>query len=353
MCGLVGIAGNLTTKDEATMKRLLLFDYFRGTDSTGLAAVRKNADVIISKMASHPIDLFGTKKFDVALSGYSSLVFLGHNRAATKGKVNGANAHPWQYGHIIGAHNGTLDKSSWDALNELLDEPTDVDSQAIFACIEKVGIEETTKLLQGAWALTWIDLKEGTLNFLRNSGRPLWYAYAEDFKQVFWASEWPMMDAALDMSRTDYDIYEDKEGNRFWSVKENWLYRFDIEALQKGAKSIPKPRVKELKGKEVVKVPHSQQDYFKRTPTFTSTSKQTKSNVVEFNAYAEAPFGNLLDKEDFEECAKYGCSWCSADVSYADEGITVYEHQKSVLCSDCTTGQDTRVHAHKKSKAFN
>jgi hypothetical protein len=43
MCGHVGVAGDLALKDEALMKRLLIFDYLRGPDSTGLAAIETTA----------------------------------------------------------------------------------------------------------------------------------------------------------------------------------------------------------------------------------------------------------------------------------------------------------------------
>src|SRR3546814_12623264 len=53
-----------------------------------------------------------------SLSGYNSKAFIGHNRAATLGKVNGLNAHPFRYDNIMGAHNGTLDTQSWLRLEE-------------------------------------------------------------------------------------------------------------------------------------------------------------------------------------------------------------------------------------------
>ena len=40
MCGLVGVAGDLEYKTESLF-RLLVFDYFRGTDSTGAAWLRR------------------------------------------------------------------------------------------------------------------------------------------------------------------------------------------------------------------------------------------------------------------------------------------------------------------------
>src|SRR3546814_8848521 len=79
-------------------------------------------------------------RFSEANNVYQSLAFVGHNRFATKGKVNDLNAHPFHYGNIVGAHNGTLEKSSWDALDKKLGEDTDVDSQAIITSIATFGI---------------------------------------------------------------------------------------------------------------------------------------------------------------------------------------------------------------------
>lgn len=146
MCGLVGIAGNLLYQDEFTMKRLLMADYFRGPDSTGFAAIRTNGDAFVAKLASNPIDLFNQKNFDTALNGNASRAFIGHNRAATRGKVVSANAHPFHFGSIVGAHNGTLDQESWDRLEEKLGEKYTVDSMALIAAIDKLGIEKTIKL---------------------------------------------------------------------------------------------------------------------------------------------------------------------------------------------------------------
>src|SRR4051812_28283409 len=98
MCGLVGIAGQMTAKDDAIIKRLLMYDYFRGPDSTGLAAIRGNGDVYLAKLASDPVTLFDTGKFKAAISSISR-VYMGHNRSATRGAVNNYNAHPIEYDH--------------------------------------------------------------------------------------------------------------------------------------------------------------------------------------------------------------------------------------------------------------
>lgn len=357
MCGLVGMAGKLEFKDEKTMKRLLHFDYFRGPDSTGLAALRKTGDVKIAKIASHPFDLFDSKRFQETLSGFSSLAFIGHNRLATKGAVNSTNAHPYEYGHIVGAHNGTLDQSSWKDLEKAVGEETGVDSQAIFLAISKLGIEETVKLLRGAWALTWIDTKEGTMNFLRNKERPLWYCYTEAFDKLFWASEYWMMQTAISQSDQSYKIYtEEKTNHRFWQFEENWWYRIPLEELASGSKSRPRVRVKELKGKEPVQGATSAFAYdpFHRSRSTPSTmiprSRPSTASgdvkVIELIGSSKTPFGSYISKHRFDQIAKYGCSWCQDDVQYEQPGISIYPEHDMILCPACSrgNGDTTRIY---------
>lgn len=366
MCGLVGIAGKLTVKDEATMKRLFLLDFFRGPDSTGLAAVRGDGNIHVSKLASHPIDLFDSARFKTALSGYNSKIFLGHNRYATKGKVNANNAHPYHYGDIVGAHNGTLSITSWRALEKAVGEDFEVDSQAIIAAIAAIGIAETVPLLQGAWSLTWYDKADNTLNFLRNDERPLWYAYTKDFDRIFWASEWPAIDAATKMSAAPaYELYHDEKMFRFWQTEVDLHYKFDMDAF-KDSKLDVKPTVVQRKGKEAPPASSGSYDPFNRgdwnqphspyvppksggstsTSGKDSTISPSKSflpkkdkpidNVVNLFGTRLNPLAGMISEEKFAELAKYGCSWCQSDVDYHDVGVTIYERDDILLCPECS-----------------
>lgn len=364
MCGHVGIAGVLESRDEATMKRLFLLDYFRGPDSTGLAALRKTGEVKIAKIASHPLDFFDTKSFTSTLSAYNSTVLLGHNRAATRGKVNGMNAHPYEYGHIVGAHNGTLDLGSWQDLEQKLGHETDVDSMAIFECIEKFGIEATVPLLRGAWALVWIDTQQGTLNFLRNKERDFWYAYTDDFKKLFWASEWPMIRGATDLAPSNYDMFSDKEGYRYFATATDWLYSFDLEELKNGYKSRPTPMVKELKGKEPLPVVNhygtggspfqggTNGGTWKKTngtntgTTGSSKGDQTKVTVLNLAGDMKDPFAGCYTERQFNGIATKGCDWCGEEVNWGDVGVTVYQSTDQVLCPTCSVNpKSNRIYA--------
>jgi len=362
MCGHVGIAGDLAHKDEATMKRLLMFDYFRGPDSTGFAGIKKDGTTKISKVPSHPVDLFDMKSFGTACTGFNSTVFLGHNRAATRGVINTSNAHPYQFGDIIGAHNGTLDMSSYRALEQAVGEEYPTDSMAIFAAIDKLGIEETAPLLQGAWSLVWYDGKDKSLNFLRNKERPMWFGWGEGFDRLYWASEWPTIDASVRMSPTDIKMYtEDKTGHKYWPTELDAWYQFDLEELRKKKEEMPVPIVKTLKGKEPKPaVTHScGVDPFQRATgqtagsTTTSTTslgatRATSANppgktqkeplTIVLEGSPESPLAGFIDKAKFDVLAKYGCSWCGATVEYGDAGVAIFEKDEAVLCSSCVGG---------------
>lgn len=351
------------------MKRLLMLDYFRGPDSTGFAGIKGNGDHKIVKVSSHPLDLFEMTGFKSALNGNSSTVFLGHNRAATKGKVISTNAHPFQFGHIIGAHNGTLSVMTHRALEDKLDEKFEVDSMAIFACIEKFGVEETVALFKAsvsgvscldAWALVWYDLNQKTLNFLRNKERPMWYSYSKGFDRILWASEWPMIQAAVELSQPGYELFAsepDSKGNtyNFFSMDEDVLYSYDIDELKKGSTVRPKPLAKKISGKgaETASV-KSTYDPFQRTngPSSIVTYPEKKSGkttgylttlvedkeekLLHLVADRADPYGGVITETRFADLARYGCSWCQQDVFYNDVGCTIFDRDDILLCPDCS-----------------
>ena len=351
MCGLVGIAGKLEFKDEDTMRRLLLVDYIRGTDSTGLGAIRENGEVLISKIASHPIDLFDSSTFKKALSGYNSKAFIGHNRAATLGKVSGLNAHPFQYDNIMGAHNGTLDTQSWLRLEEAADIKTDVDSAAIFACIAKVGVKDTIKLMEegstptrGAWALTWFDEEDNTINFLRNKHRPLWYCMTKDLNKILWASQHPMLQAATELGKTDeYELYEGKDGYCFFQFTEDWHYKFDLKDLAAGFEKKPVGKTALLRGREPVEVVTTTTPPFHHggfgTGNVTNiggrSNTSTVSDTLTLEGTPQLPYAGLITKDEFESMSKFGgCAWCGEKVEFTDVGVSVYEGAGVVLCPE-------------------
>lgn len=369
MCGHVGIAGKLAYQDEFAMKRLLLADYFRGEHSTGMAAIRTNGDPVIAKIASNPIDLFGLSQFRIALNGNSSRAFIGHNRQATRGAVRTVNAHPFEFGHIVGAHNGTLDYESVKRLEEALDEKFEVDSMAMIAGIAKLGIKATIELCtegkdgkEGAWALVWHDKNEGTINFIRNQWRDLWYAFEESFERMFWASEWWMIRESLHASPNGYTLYTENEKDKkdvgFFVFEPDIHYKFNLANLVAGGKKRPKPTCVKIKGREKKEVGYTGnvplgqwprpttvgQPTTAGTRTGNATSRRSTTNpsktVIQLSSI-HSPYAGMISAADF--VMKFTkCQWCNTPMKYGDLGVTFFETDGICLCRDC--GDYTKLH---------
>lgn len=370
MCGLVGVAGDLAFKDEGLMKRLLLFDYLRGADSTGFAYLRDNGDAGIAKVASHPIDLFDMEKFKKGLSGYTSSIFLGHNRAATLGKVNGANAHPFQYGDIFGAHNGTLLTEDWHLLDKEAGETTDVDSAGLYNAINELGIKNTIEMIhegttsqRGAWALTYFDAYEKKLYFLKNKHRPLWYSYTDDLTRIIWASEHWMIQAAVEGG--DYKLYEDKDGCCYFPVEDNVLYEIPMsDLIKKGKKGPTDYRTIEIKGKPQRSVASAGSAPFQGNHQLSKTTSNSSMVTMGTTDSGKTPpwtdivgtdmrpYGGYLDETDHNEIASGGCSWCGEKLPYGTKNVTVWERTDTIMCGGCTGKSDGNITIHADPVAY-
>lgn len=209
MCGIVAVFGNVTVNAEKAFKDMLIFDQVRGDHSTGMASVPKStAGPIIAKAIGAPSELFDTGAYTKALAG-SHRLLLGHNRYATQGKVNKANAHPFTCGSLTGVHNGSLrNYTGLDGYGQF-----DVDSQVLYNHIANHGLRDALEHTYGAMALVWWDENKETLNFYRNNQRPLWFASTEDRQMGFLASEpWMISVAAARNSIKVSDPVEVADG---------------------------------------------------------------------------------------------------------------------------------------------
>lgn len=207
MCGIVGAAGDLTVKEERAFKDLLLINSLRGSDSTGVASVFRNDTVNLLKQVGDPYSLMDSKKYN-GIFAMVPKVLIGHGRWATQGNVTRANAHPFELEKIIGCHNGTVKKFPFKDGNAF-----ETDSEAFLHHIEVMGIKDAIAKAVGAYALTWYNTQDKTMNFIRNRERPLSFTLNKAQTAMFWASEAWMLHGALQRNGIErgeiYDLPED------------------------------------------------------------------------------------------------------------------------------------------------
>lgn len=197
MCGIVGVISTkvLDRKKKDLFATLLQFDVVRGKDSTGAFFVDEYQDrpANFTKSTCLPTDFVQTNGFSKASEG--ALAAVGHNRAATLGKVNSLNAHPFQHGSVTLVHNGTL-RHPYPASYTRFD----VDSEAIayeLSIVQPSRAKDVLESLQGAFALVWHDARDGKIRIARNSERPLHYCQTVDKTNLVLSSEAGIMLAAF------------------------------------------------------------------------------------------------------------------------------------------------------------
>jgi hypothetical protein len=172
MCGLIGFSGK-TNSNVTFLKLLLVWNSLeRGQDSTGIYSPINGLHKSLVK-GSHYV-LYDDNNFN------PDKLFIGHVRAATVGAKELANAHPFERGNYILAHNGTL-RNHYPLLRKYelgYGNNYNVDSDILTGCINKAdSIINVVQQIDGAAALIIYDKrKENTMYVFKNTERPLFRA---------------------------------------------------------------------------------------------------------------------------------------------------------------------------------
>lgn len=192
MCGIAGyIKGNnshFSHKELDIFNTLCILNETRGIDSTGFMSCNNNLDSIHYKTAlSHSEAMKRESPNLKKFFDESERFLIGHTRAATIGKVNKENAHPFVHGDFTGLHNGTI-KGIFPHKEDF-----ETDSEALIYNINHFG-----SVSQGiAKSYTWhcafatviYNSKTKELTFARNKDRPLHFCYYKN-DLLFASEEW-------------------------------------------------------------------------------------------------------------------------------------------------------------------
>ena len=221
MCGLAGMIGrDLGPKHLGMFKDMLYVSSLRGPHSTGVASVAKDK-IVLNKMTGDAalfLDYFGGAKG--YLSRPRQMALLGHCRWATVGNVNKQNAHPFDTGRFIGAHNGTLKDDAYLPRKH----DTRTDSELMFRDMNEKGIVPVLRDLHfwSAWAVSIWDKDNQRLHLARNMDRPLFFGINKKDPTIVWASELRFLAFAAMGAGLEFDWFK---------CQADHVYTFDVRTM--------------------------------------------------------------------------------------------------------------------------
>lgn len=198
MCGIFGVVNGTKNRGPNNSLCKLIEQAFitgalRGEDSAGL--FQYDGDwVYTHKAAGNAIEFANSEKTYAYIKDVDTAqLTVCHNRAATEGVVNDANAHPFDVvtddRMVVGVHNGTL--RDWKTKPDA--SKFKVDSEWAISRIAAKG-DDAFKEIFGAFTFVWFDdTKPNVLNMVRNHERPMFFTYVKGEDRMLFASEYMML----------------------------------------------------------------------------------------------------------------------------------------------------------------
>ena len=343
MCGIVGVFGCNHAKKVDIFEQLLQIDVIRGYHSTGALKVTYDNKPYIVKELGPPCFLISSKKYREKIDNKEAgLLFLGHNRLATKGEVDRQNAHPFRSGNILLVHNGTLHNHL--ILTEVGDPTFNTDSETLTFAINKYGIEETWKKVDGAATIVWWDTKDNTLNMLTNRQRPFHFWTVNGNDGVVFASEKWMINGICERNHIKLDgdnAYEPYADHILTWVYEKGKVDYTWKQLEKkkwGWKGKWGYNEYEEGWEKVYGQPSNIVPFEQPKPDLPLLEDKREVPISALNmAWFTLP-GQIMQREQFILNYQH-CCYCGKGLHDEFETASILDRQtKEAICGECTTG---------------
>ena len=347
MCGLCGVfgTGNLTGFHTNGFRMLMQLGVVRGEDSTGVAIRTTNyggreGTIQLYKSEGMPHNLYA--KFSEQFSPLDGkLVYapgsrnyrfaMGHLRSKTRGAVNVDNAHPFMFGNIVGAHNGTL-KPDFSKLPKPPGKG-DTDSERVFyALSEGYTLDQVFETTEGAAALSWYDTETGSYNLYRNEERPLYYTQQGQF--VFYASEAWMLQAALKSTKNQEFLGKDA----IKLLPTGKIHTWNLKATTLGQPVITDVEHTGVPARVTTTTTTTTTVYPRRTENLPSYKEVSTGGASTFlgGGWLDRTF---INKAAFDAATSFGCACCGSDLTYDDQvnKKVKWLQTDTPLCTACAT----------------
>lgn len=343
MCGLYGVyqASGIDSAGLEIFNRLGKLSESRGRDSTGIisverATIKKNKEFITRyRKGLTRASVFHESPEARSLIDGKPVVLAGHTRMATHGKVNIANAHPFEIGHLVGMHNGVY-ASLYDRENDK------TDSRVIFEMLNTLGVPKGLRTINedhhGYMALAFINKSSDTLNLFSNGGRSLFLGKTKDL--WCWASEERFLRACASKWYYIGEIPEDslvacKIGIEKWRVTQyDYTPRLSSFRSCKKEESFDNiPFKSDVKDSCLLPLTYEQGGHID-TPVKPATPSVVGSTSLQVR-FRTTP-GVYLTREALKELvSQHGCSCClTKNTSVLREPLYFFSPSR-YICKDC------------------